>query len=66
MRRPVGERRVIVDPEAAVPMAGQTIKRRCSVRQQPVDDVSGYVQHLLDARPLLRPRQLVPSAARLT
>jgi hypothetical protein len=32
----------ITYPEAAVLVAGQTTERRCSVRQQPVEDLSGH------------------------
>jgi hypothetical protein len=36
----LGEQQDITDPEATVLVAGQTTERRCSVRQQPVDDLS--------------------------
>jgi hypothetical protein len=38
----LGEQRDITDPEAAMLVAGQTTERPCSVRQQPVDDLSGH------------------------
>jgi hypothetical protein len=37
----LGERQDIFDPEAAVLVAKQTTERRCSVSQQPVDDLPG-------------------------
>jgi hypothetical protein len=42
----LGERPDITDPEAAVLVAGETTERRCSVRQQPVEDLSGHAHQV--------------------
>ena len=38
----LGERLDIFDPDAAVLVAGHTTERRSSVRQRPIDDLSGH------------------------
>jgi hypothetical protein len=42
----LGERQDITDPEAAVLVAGQTTERQCSVREQPVDDLSDHARQV--------------------
>jgi hypothetical protein len=42
----LGEQQDITDPEAAVLVAGQTTERRCSVRRQLVDDLSGHAHQV--------------------
>jgi hypothetical protein len=42
----LGEQQDITDPEAAVLVAGQTTERRCSVRQQPVENLSGHAHQV--------------------
>ena len=46
----LGERAGHHWPAAAVPVAGQTTERQCSVRQQPVDDLSGQAPTSSPAR----------------
>ena len=42
----LGDHRVITNPVAAVACCGQTTERRCSIRQQPVDDLSGHAHQV--------------------
>ena len=41
-----GEQQVIIDSEGAMPVAGQTTERQCSIRRQPVADLSGHTHQL--------------------
>jgi hypothetical protein len=41
----LGEQQDITYPEAAELVAGQTTEQRCSVRQQPDEDLSGRARH---------------------
>jgi hypothetical protein len=42
----LGEQQDLTDPEAAVLVAEQTTVRRCSVRQQAVEDLSGHAHQV--------------------
>jgi len=42
----LGDQQDITNPEAAVLVAGQTTERRCSVRQQPADDLSDHAHRV--------------------
>jgi hypothetical protein len=42
----LAEQQDITDPEAAVLVAGQTTERQCSVRRQPVDDLSAHAHQV--------------------
>ncbi len=42
----LAEQQDITDPEAAVLVAGQTTERHCSVRRQPVDDLSAHAHQV--------------------